>query len=273
MEEMENFLGEDVVDTIPDTLSEDENIVNDDGDTVTPNGGEVVLDDVTRDTDSQTTQRSVSEKEIVSEPFVSVQYNHKNRDFTKEEAINFIQKGMHTETLRTKLEYLAKRQGTDLNTLVDTLVSAPEKAYKEYLEELYGVGHENVQLGMKIYREGQSEEYKKIVNENEISAKQQEINESINSRLANEYLELKKQVPDAPEYCELPDTVILEAAQGKRDLYSAYLCYMHKERTKIDAAKKTQVASNAASLGKMSNTVADFTSSAERNFLSGLWSK
>lgn len=272
MEEKEKFLSEDVKDTIPETLGEEENIVNDEVDAVTPDSIETYQKDVMRDTDSHAAQISVSEN-TVSEPFVSVQYNHKNRDFTKEEAINFIQKGMHTEALRTKLEYLAKRQGTDLNTLVDTLVSAPEKAYKKYLEELYGEGHENVEIGMKIYREKQADEYKKIVNENENIAKQQEKTESINSRLADEYIELKKQLPDAPQYSALPDSVIMDAAQGKRDLYSAYLCYLHEEKMKIDAAKKTQEASKAASLGKMSNTETDFTSSADRNFLSGLWSK
>lgn len=272
MEEKENFLSGDDRDTTPEASYEEENIINDEITVVTPDDSEAYQGDVARDTDSHMAQRSVSEN-AVSEPFVSVQYNHKNRDFTREEAINFIQKGMHTEALRNKLEYLAKRQGTDLNTMVDTLVLAPEKAYKKYLEELYGEGHENVDIGIEIYREKQADEYKKIINENENTVRQQENIEKINSRLADEYIELKKQFPNAPEYSALPDSVIMDAVQGKRDLYSAYLCYLHKEKIKIDAEKKTQAASDAASLGKMSNTEADFTSSADRNFLSGLWSK
>lgn len=272
MEENTNFY-ENAVDTIPEALSEEENITNDEGDIVTPDDIEPDREDVARDTETQTTQRTVSENKTVSEPFISVQYNHKNRDFTKEEAINFIQKGMHTEALREKLEYLAKTQGTDINSLVEKMVSAPENAYRKYLEGLYGAGNENVDIGMKIYREKQGNEYKKIMSEMENSVKEQENIKNINSRLADEYLELKNQFPDAPQYCDLPDSVIVEAAQGKRDLYSAYLCYLHKEKQKIDAANKSQDAANAAGLGKMSNTDADVMSSADRGFLSGLWSK
>ncbi len=273
MEEQTNFLNDDARDTTPEVSGAEENIENDGIDAVTPDSDEPIERDVARDADSQFTQGLASEQKAVTEPFVSVQYNHKNRDFTKEEAVNFIQKGMHTESLRTKLEYLAKTQGTDLNTLVDRLVSAPERAYKRYLEQLYGEGHENVETGMKIYREQQADEYKTIMSGIENGAKVQQEFKNTNSRLADEYIELKNQIPDAPEYSALPDSVIMDAVQGKRDLYSAYLCYLHKEKMKIDAAKKTSEASDAASLGKMSNTDADFTSSADRNFLSGLWSK
>ena len=95
---------------------------------------------------------------------------------------------------------------------------------------------------------------------------------NINSRLADEYLYLKQQIPDAPQYSELPDDVIVEAANGKRDLFSAYLCYLHKEKVKISAAQKTQEAAQTASAGKM-NSIGDNTSLLEQGFLSGLWSK
>lgn len=273
MEENTNFLCEDVTDTTPEASSEEENITNDEDDVVTPDDIAISREDVARDTESLQAQRSVSENKTVAEPFVSVQYNHKNRDFTKEEAINFIQKGMHTEALREKLEYLAKTQGTDINSLVERMVSAPENAYKKYLEGLYGAGHENVDIGMKIYREKQGDEYAKIMFQMENGAKTQEQTRNVNSRLADEYIELKNEFPDAPEYCDLPDSVIVEAAQGKRDLYSAYLCYLHKEKQKIDAANKTRAAANAASGGKMSNTEADALSLVDRGFLSGLWGR
>lgn len=268
-----NLLGEDALDTIPEALSEEENIANDDEAYVTPNDSEQNCEDVMRDAELLETQRSVSENKTAEEPFVSVQYNHKLRDFTKEEAINFIQKGMHTEALREKLEYLAKTQGTDINSLVEKMIRAPENAYKNYLESIYGAGHENVDIGMRIYREKQGDEYKKMMSEIENSVKNKEENENINSRLADQYIELKNEFPEAPEYCDLPDSVIVEAAQGKRDLYSAYLCYLHKEKQRIDAANKTKEAATNASSGKMSNTETDVTSVADRGFLSGLWSK
>lgn len=261
-----------IEDTTPEITGEDTQSIerNNEG-IVTPDNNNFIEQDVMRDTDANLAQKSVSEK--ASEPFVSVQYNHKNRDFTKEEAINFIQKGMHTEALRAKLEYLAKSQGMDVNSLVEEIVTAPEISYRRHLEELYGKDSPDVEIGMKIYREKQSDEYKKIMQESENSIKNEEKTKSVISRLADEYMKLKAEMPNAPEYSDLPNSVIREAAEGKVDLYSAYLRYLYKEKIRIDAAKKTQDAATTASSGAMGQNSADNITSAERNFLSGLWGR
>lgn len=267
----ENF---DVQDTTPEYSQEKETDFNPTDDAVvTPNVEDAVEENITRDTEGLPTQKYVSEKEKSTEPFVSVQYNHKNRDFTKEEAIKFIQKGMHTESLRAKLEYLAKAQGTDVNSLVEKIVTAPEKAYRAHLEQMYGKESPDVEIGMAIYREKQSDEYKRLIRESENSIENEEKIKGVNSRLADEYMNLKAEMPEAPEYSDLPDSVIIEAAEGKRDLYSAYLRYLHKEKVKIDAAKNTQQAATTASSGKMGQNSAEDISSAERNFLQGLWGR
>lgn len=265
----ENF---DVQDTTPEYSQEKETDFNPTDDAVvTPNVEDAVEENITRDTEGLPTQKYVSEKS--TEPFVSVQYNHKNRDFTKEEAIKFIQKGMHTESLRAKLEYLAKAQGTDVNSLVEKIVTAPEKAYRAHLEQMYGKESPDVEIGMAIYREKQSDEYKRLIRESENSIENEEKIKGVNSRLADEYMNLKAEMPEAPEYSDLPDSVIIEAAEGKRDLYSAYLRYLHKEKVKIDAAKNTQQAATTASSGAMGQNSAEDISSAERNFLLGLWGR
>ena len=267
MEENFDFQG-----TTPEISNEEtENIENSEEDIVTPNNNSLLEEDVTRDTGATLAQKSVSEN--ATEPFVSVQYNHKNRDFTKEEAIKFIQKGMHTESLRAKLEYLAKAQGTDVNSLVEKIITAPEKAYRAHLEQTYGKDSPDVEIGMAIYREKQSDEYKRLMSESENSIENEERNKSVNSRLADEYMNLKAEMPEAPEYSDLPDSVIIEAAEGKRDLYSAYLRYLHKEEVKIDAAKNTEQAATTASSGKMGQNSSDSMNSTDRNFLSGLWEK
>lgn len=277
MDENNSVQNTDVQDTIPENNQETQTDIELVEDTsVIPNRENPTEENVMRDTDYETAQKSVSEKPNVLEPFISVQYNHKNRDFTKEEAVKFIQKGMHTEALRAKLDYIATLNGTDVNSLVEKIVSMPEKNYKRHLEELYGKGSEEVEIGMKIYREKQSEDYKKIIaeRENSIIIKNEELErQSVYSRLADEYLKLKSEIPEAPDYGALPDSVIIEAAEGKRDLYSAYLCYLHKEQTKIDAAKKTQQAATAASTGTMKSGSGENMSSADRNFLSGLWGR
>lgn len=259
-------------DTILDDSNEQENDFDDIDEINTPDNDSQYTDNQQHDKEN-TAEQSLSEKQNTNGAFVSVQYNHKNRDFTKEEAIKFIQKGMHTENLRTKLEYLAKRQGVDVNTLVDKIVMAPEMEYRRHLEMLYGKDSENVEIGMAIYRQKQSEEYRNIIGEHENSVKEQENIKNVNSRLADEYITLKTEIPNAPQYSELPDSVIIDAASGKRDLYSAYLHYLNKERLKIEAANKVKEAANAASTGKMGTGSENNLNPTERKFLLGLWQK
>lgn len=258
---------------LEENLIEPENIAEDTIDTVTPNDIGLSEDGIARDTDEKS-DNSVSETKE-DEPFISVRYNHKNKNFNKEEAINYIQKGMHTESLRTKLEYIAALRGVDVNKLVDDIVSAPEKAYRKRLEDLYGKDSSDIEIGMEIYREKQSENYKKIVaeRENGIEKEKEKVEKSVYSRLADEYINLKKEIPNVPDYTELPDSVIIEAAEGKRDLSSAYLHYMYKEKMKIDAAKKIEEAANGASLKSMKSAESDIISSEEKHFLNGLWHK
>lgn len=239
---------------------------------VTPNDENLTTQDIARDTQTPPAQSEVSENLTAPEPFITVQYNHQNKSFTKQEAINLIQKGMHTESLRAKLEYLAKIKNTDVNSLVEKIVSAPEADYKSMLEKMYGSGSEEVDIGLKIYREKQSDEYKKLITEQEKGKLAADSYADINLKLADQYINLKQEMPTAPDYCNLPDEVIIEAASGKRDLFSAYLCYLHKEQNKINAAQKTQKAASEASLGEM-RSGGDNVSLAEKSFLNGLWSK
>lgn len=267
----ENF---DIRDTTPEISNEEtENIENGEEDIVTPNDDKLSLGDVERDAETLSAQKSASENTDASKSFVSVQYNHKTRNFTKEEAVEYIQKGMHTEALRAKLEYLAKSRGTTVNSIVEEIVSAPENAYRAHLEQVYGKGSSTVERGMAAYRKKQSDEYKQLMSEGESSVENEEKIKSVNSRLADEYIDLKAEMPDAPEYSNLPDSVIIEAAEGKRDLCSAYLRYLHKEKTKINSAKSAQEAAANATSGTMGKNSTDDITSAERNFLSGLWGK
>ncbi len=235
-------------------------------------------EDVTaRDEGENVAQPPESEESAVVEtaPFLSVQYNHADRPLTKEEAVNFVQIGMHHKELHNKLDYAAALSGVSVDELVERIIKAPEDAHRKHLEELYGEGSEDVEIGMNIFREKQSADYKKIIADREANAKAQTEaqQKSIQSRLADEYIELKKEIPDIPDFAQLPDSVIKEAASGKRDLLSAYLRYERSESKKIDAANKSQQAAAEASAGSMAQTEADNMSSFDKGFLEGLWGR
>ena len=223
-----------------------------------------------------TTGEAATDDVNAAEPpsFLTVQYNHESRGLSRDEAVSLAQKGLHYDTLHGKLDYVASLQGIDVNTFVERLVKAPEEAHRKHLEELYGEDSSDVEIGMNIFREKQSADYKKIIADREAAAKNREAEEhqSTLSRLAEEYRELKAEIADAPEYSALPDEVIREAASGKRDLYSAYLRHLHKESRKVNAAKQTAATAEAAAAGSMDSD-SENVSSAEQQFLAGLWGR
>ena len=207
-------------------------------------------------------------------PFITVRYNHEDRGLSQDEAITLAQKGLHYDTLHGKLDYVASLQGIDVNTLVERLVTAPEEAHKKHLEELYGEDSDDVKIGMNIFREKQSENYKKFVADREKAAQEKAENEqkTTQSRLAEEFIELQREFPDVAEFKDLPDSVIREAAGGKRDLISCYLKYLHTENKRIKAAEDTAAAALISSAGSMSSAGGEI-SNEERQFLDGIWGR
>ena len=207
-------------------------------------------------------------------PFLSVQYNHEDRPLSREETVDLVQIGLHHKALHQKLDYAAAISGTDVNALIDNIIKAPEEAHRKHLEELYGEGSEDVEIGMEIFRKKQGENYDKIVADRASAAKAatEEQEKSTQTRLAEEYIELKNEIPDVPEYSQLPDEVIVEAAKGKRDLMSCYLRYQHRENQKITAANATAQEAAKASAGTMGTDEGENASSFDKGFLEGLWS-
>ena len=271
----ENVQNTEMQDAIPAEQEQPEEASAEDTAVTTPDGQSGTEDETTRDEGTEVTPPLESDNNATQPvaPFLSVQYNHEDRPLSREETVDLVQIGMHHKALHQKLDYAASLSGTDVNTLIDRIIKAPEEAHRKHLEELYGEGTEDVEIGMEIFRKKQGDTYNQIVADRESAAKaateQQE--KTTQSRLAEEYIELKKEIPDAPEYAQLPDAVIVEAASGKRDLMSCYLRYLHRENQNIAAAQSAQQEAAKASAGTMGTGEGDNTSSFDKGFLEGLW--
>lgn len=251
---------------------------------------ETVIDDVTapdehqhieeesvREEDGGTVQPSESEVICATdnEPFLSVRYNHKDCQLTRKEAIDYAQIGMRHKSMQEKLDCAAALSGVDIDTLIDAFIRTPEESHRKHLVELYGEGSEDVEIGMDIFRQKQTEDYKKLVAQRDAQANTADaVREDVmQRRLADEYIELKSEIPEVPDFANLPPSVVREAASGKRDLLSAYLRYQMTESKKIDAADKSEAAAAAASAGSKAGTYADNMSSFDKALLNGLWGR
>ena len=209
--------------------------------------------------------------------YMTVRYNHADRSLTEEEARRYAQMGMKyedTKSIYDRLDYGAALAGVSVDKFVDDIIAKPENEYRKQLEEMYGVGSQEVEIGMDVWRAKQKADYQKVIDDRkqrEAQAEEQKKTD-IRIRLADEYIELKREIPDVPEYENLPDSVIREAASGKRDLLSCYLRWERQENIKIEAAKKTEQAANNASAGQM-QTSENRDGSLADAFGAGVWGR
>ena len=219
----------------------------------------------------QTGNQTGSESKPAS--FLKVRYNHEDRDLNEDEARELAQKGIKYQSTIDKLDYAAALSGKTVKELVDEIVAKPEAEYRAKLEEMYGDDTESIEIGMRIYREQNKADYQKLLDTRaaEAAAETERAKKDISERLADEYIELKAEFPDAPEYEKLPDSVIRDAAGGKRDLLSAYLLWLRKQEKQIDAAKKAEEAAQSAGAGNMKSS-GDTETFADL-FTAGVWQK
>lgn len=189
-------------------------------------------------------------KETNSEPapFLTVRYNHADKGLTESEAITLAQKGMAYDPLYESLQRAAALKGVDIKTFISSAEREAEEKYRAELEEKYGEDSEAIDALMEIYRSKKE----KTINEAKSNTENQkrEKQEILETRLANEFVELKKEFPEIEKFEDLPNSVKTEAAEGK-DLLFAYLKHKHQENKKIEASKAKQQVVAKSSVGSL----------------------
>lgn len=198
-------------------------------------------------------------------PFLSVQFNHQNRDMTKEQAVEFAQKGLLYEKIRPvyhKLDYLAAQQNTNVAALVDGLVSAAEAAYRQSLVQKFGDDAQVVEDLMTLYRSRNQEKYNRLLADREAADAQTAAAEQTarEGRLAEQFLALQKEFPEIKDFSALPKAVVRRAAEGKADLTAAYLLHRHRQEQKIAAAEARAAEQAKKSTGSVQS--AEYTEAA-----------
>lgn len=221
-----------------------------------------------QDTAAQTdTETSGAESGTEETPFMTVKYNHEEKELTQEEARNWAQKGMHYESLYDKLDFIAAQSDISVNDLVERMVKSIETEKLEELRERYGDDEETINDLMSIYREKQKKKYDKVISDRKSESEQQ--TESNNARIAAEFTALKAEHPELTNFASLPDSVVKAVANGM-SLEHAYLKHQDAERRKVAAAQENAQKASNASTGSMSGE-ADTKTDAERRYLNALW--
>lgn len=201
-------------------------------------------------------------------PFLEIQYNHEKRGLSRDEAITLAQKGIHLQSTYDSLERVATLRGVTVKELLNSLETAQDDAYRQGLIEKFGDDNDTVEKMMELYNINKQKTLDNAKADRKAAAEAEE--QSINERLANEFVEMKNgDFPELTEFKDLPEEV-KRAAFGGLSLSHAYLKYMHNENKKIAAAKASAESAAKKSTGSMASDK-EATNASESALLKGLW--
>lgn len=225
---------------------------------------------------------SENQQDAENKAFLPIRYNHEDVTLTRDEAVKFAQlgklysdSGLDIGTVKpiySKLDYVAALKGTTPEALVDNMIAEDERMFRQGLVEKFGEDSEELEILVQAHRDTQKQKYDEILKTRtetaENAAKEQQ--ESLNSRLANEFLELQAEFPEIADFESVPKEVKEMAVKGNKDLLSAYLIHKNREDKKIATAKASDEAAKKSTTGSgaSSEKLDDGVISA---LLSGIW--
>lgn len=260
MDETMNTVNETAISSEPETQQETVDV------TTVDTQPEVQQDDVDMTT---TPPEENNETSTTDERFLETKFFKESKWLSKKEAKNFAEIGMRYEEVCESLERAAALKGMSVEDFVSSFETEQDEAYRRELAERFGDDEETINIMMEHYqnsKQGKIDAAKNKRLQDEATAEQ-----NINTRLANEFIELQKEFPELSEFADLPESVRRAAAEGK-DLVHAYLLHQHRENKKIAAAKASEAKAAASSAGSMA-TSGDNVDKTASALMKGLWGK
>lgn len=190
-----------------------------------------------------------------SAPFLSVRYNHEDRELTRAEAQSYAQRGIQAEPFMADLRYLAAQDGyKSVKEFLDNLKSTTEASRLENLRgQLVDEGNEDLLNSILAAETAKIKSAAGVIEEDEKKAFASEY-ESEHSRLADEFIALNKEFPEIKEFKEVSKSVLQLAQKEKISLLDAQLRFNHAENKKIKQAEQSAAAAAKSSTGSMSDT-------------------
>lgn len=218
-----------------------------------------------------------------SEFKLPVKFYGEHRELTLEEATEYAQKGMNYEKLKSeldgyeankpvfdKLTYLSQKHGKSIDEIINGLMTADEQMLRREITEKYGdLPDEVVNRLLEQEKSKAQNNYSDYVAQQKEQQAETEKQEHV--RIATEFLELQKEFPELENINKVPDSVIIDAVENKRNLIDAYLRYANKESRRVQAAQQAAQVAKKSTPGSLEGGELSHESEAESAFLNGLW--
>lgn len=228
---------------------------------------------------------ATAEAEKAYEDFsLPITFNHESRELSRDEAVKYAQLGMKLESsgldiksaaqAMHKLDYLAAQQGSTAEELIERLYTAQERNYREGLVERFGDDNEIIGELMRVWKDRSRDKYNRIVADRAAALQTEEDGKrkKLEERLAEEYAELKQEIPEIADFSELPAAVKKMAADGER-LMSAYLLYQHRQASQLKAESQKAKLYAERSTGALGSAYADSRSAVDEAFMRGIFGR
>lgn len=182
---------------------------------------------------------------------LSVKFNKQTVALSREDATRYAQKGMKYDTvepLLTKLREVAAREG---------------KTLAAWVEGMAGADGGDAAVTSSVTADA--------VTPAPVGQGSQNPADTLAARLAEDYLLLRREVPEVGGFDTLPPDALREAVESGIPLLDAYLRHEHRERCRVRAEQAAQSAAVEHSVGSQADAAVPELSSTERAMLRGVW--
>ena len=201
----------------------------------------------------------------------TVKYNKQLRSLSREDAINYAQKGMKYDSVQPMLDtlkYVAASEGKTLAELVEAIRKQNEETTFSRLMDRCG-DEEIAKELLAVEKSRHKEAYESLLQREK--DEENETDEAVTKRMADDFDVLRKEFPEYTSFEKVPQTIVKEAVEKGITLLDAQLRYEHRQRVKAENARAAQAAAAKTSTGTQQTTGAEVASPVEAALMKGLW--
>lgn len=206
------------------------------------------LNDTIQETQNIETSEPSPKATDSAENNITVRFNHEDKVLTRDEAIQFAQKGLKYESVQPlldELSYLASLRGKSPIDTVKEFVALDEAVYHNQLKSQYGEDQKTIDALMEKYKQDNVSKRAQFVSKEKEEAEKKEFSE----KLAEEFAELKGECPEIDSFDKIPPSVLKNAKN--ENLLNAYLRYKNRQQVRIEQNNQTRKKNKEATAGNL----------------------
>ncbi len=190
-------------------------------------------------------------------------------NYSLEQAASLAALGVRAQPIFEKLRYCAAASGRSIEETVEGFIAADEKIRYDTLLSECGGNEEAAKRLLEFEKAEHKAAAEKILQGE--TEKQQQREQAVIERQANEFRELCEFLPEIKSVDDLPDRVLIDSTEKGISLLDAYLRYQAAEKRKVEKNEQKQAAAAAAAAGPVDAATDNPSDSIKSAILSAIW--